>query len=159
VPEAANISLKNLSQTAVNVFGKSKNVKIPLIDQHYQTNSTDQNARQLINMFVVPAQTESKFPMIAYPTPGLTTFCTTFSAGGEVRALHLWHNVAYVIIDDRFNMSFNIAYYFTNKIKNLSKEHLESINKRCKTINKTTLRGKNFVKNVNKINKLHNYKK
>ena len=81
---------------------KSKNVKIPLIDQHYQTNSTDQNARQLINMFVVPAQTESKFPMIAYPTPGLTTFCTTFSAGGEVRALHLWHNVAYVIIDDRF---------------------------------------------------------
>lgn len=81
---------------------KSKNVKIPLVDQHYQTKSIDQNTRKLINMFVVPAQSESKFPQVAYSTPGLTTFCTTFSANGEVRTSHLYHNTAYAIIDDRF---------------------------------------------------------
>lgn len=78
--------------------------RLPFIGPSYQSRVLAQNNRKLVNMFV---QTEdfpddSKFPISAYSTPGLTEFSTERSGQTRVRGLHVHKGVLYAVISDKF---------------------------------------------------------
>lgn len=56
--------------------------------------STTQNVAQCINMYLQPDDANGRYPIVAYPTPGLTTWTTGIS---PIRALYEHHNTLYAV--------------------------------------------------------------
>ena len=67
---------------------------IPLLNGTDKTKSVDQNSANLINMYLVNADGQDKYPTAAYYTPGLTVFVTINS---PVRAVLNVHGTLYAI--------------------------------------------------------------
>lgn len=72
---------------------------INILNQTYLTKSPDENGSSLINMYLVGDDSQGKYPLTAYPTPGTILF----SAGSSViRALFTEHNVTYGVDGNQF---------------------------------------------------------
>lgn len=92
---------------------------IDVLSEDTPGKSLDQNQAQLTNMYLEAGQkrTHDKYQRIAYPTPGLTAFCTTGEA--NVRALREYNGVLYAVAGNKFG-SINSGGTFTQIGSNLS---------------------------------------
>lgn len=91
--------------------------KLDLLSSDYPTKSIDQNQCRLINMYLQPDKQKGKYPVVAYPMPGLTAFCTTGEA--NVRTMREYNGVLYVVAGNKFG-SVNSGGTFTQLGSNLS---------------------------------------
>lgn len=72
---------------------------INILNESDLTKSTDQNAANVINLYLVEGQDQDKYQVVAYPTPG----ATLFSAGSSVmRAEWSQHGITYGIDGNQF---------------------------------------------------------
>lgn len=76
--------------------------RMPLIGPSYETKVVGQNNRKLINMFLVPDETDGKQPFSAYSTPGLKVWSSDRASDNQVRALHVNNSILYAIINGGF---------------------------------------------------------
>lgn len=81
------------------------------------TQSIDQNQAKLVNMYLEPDKSLGQFQLIAYPLPGLVTFCNTNE--NNVRTLLTYNNTVYVVAGNKFG-SINSGGTFTQLGNNLS---------------------------------------
>lgn len=91
--------------------------KINLLSQDYPSKAIDENQSRLINMYLEPDKNNGQFPIIAYPTPGLTSFCSTGEA--VIRTMYEYNGVLYAVAGNKFG-SVNSAGTFTQLGSNLS---------------------------------------
>ena len=81
-------------------------MRLNFLNQSYETKASDQNLSSLINMYLVEDQSQGKYPVIAYPTPGLTVFNS--GSGSVVRGMYEQAGVLYAVVDNKF-YSYNSA--------------------------------------------------
>lgn len=68
---------------------------LDLLDMSYQSRSSDQNQAQLVNMYLESDEAKGKYKIVAYPMPGLTTFCDTGKL--NVRELYEFYGTLYAV--------------------------------------------------------------
>lgn len=73
---------------------------LDLLDQSWESKSSDQNQAVLRNMYLEQDPSKGKYKVIALPTPGLTLFCDT--GQGQVRGLYELDGVTYVVAGNTF---------------------------------------------------------
>lgn len=71
--------------------------KLNFLNEYYQNRSLDQNISYLLNMYLEEDKSNGKYPVVAYPTPGKTTFNT--GTGSVVRCMFEHNGVAYAVVD------------------------------------------------------------
>jgi hypothetical protein len=73
-------------------------MRYPLLGPSVPSKSVEQNRRELLNMYLAPAQNNPNYDVVAYSRPGLTPWTTV--EGAEVRAMYAQNNVLYVVVGD-----------------------------------------------------------
>lgn len=71
-----------------------------LLNEYFKNKSQDQNASDLLNMYLEGDKHNGRYPVTAFPTPGLSTFNT--DSGGVVRAGIEHRGTAYFVVDNVF---------------------------------------------------------
>jgi hypothetical protein len=73
---------------------------INLLNESAPGKSTDENAANLINLYLVADQDQGKYPAVATYTPGLTVFSATGLS--PIRAMFNSHGVIYAVANNKF---------------------------------------------------------
>ena len=75
-------------------------MKINFLNQYFKNRASDNNASDLLNMYLEEDKDQGKYNVIALPTPGKTVFNS--DAGSVVRGGIEHRGVAYFVVDDTF---------------------------------------------------------
>jgi hypothetical protein len=85
---------------ASKAYKDKQQKKFNFLNQYYKAKSQDQNASDLVNMYLEEDKDNGKYQVIAYPTPGLTVFNS--GSGSVVRGVYTHKNVFYAVVDNKF---------------------------------------------------------
>jgi hypothetical protein len=74
--------------------------KINFLTEYYKNRASDQHSGRLLNLYLEEDKANGKYPVIAFPTPGLSTFNS--GSGSVVRGGIEHKGVAYFVVDNTF---------------------------------------------------------
>jgi hypothetical protein len=75
-------------------------MKINFLNQYFKSKASDNNASDLLNMYLEEDKDLGKYKIIALPTPGKTVFNS--DSGSVVRGGIEHQGVAYFVVDNKF---------------------------------------------------------
>lgn len=73
---------------------------VDFLTSSYETKAIDQNSSQLINWYLVQEESNGRYQVVAYPTPGLIAFNS--DSGSQVRGLWEHGGLLYAVVDNKF---------------------------------------------------------